>query len=241
MAMRPKRTTKQVPPAPRTAGAGAGPSVSGGPSAARSHGGAGKRAAQSAARREAILAAALDEFSVCGFAATRLDDVARRAGVAKGTIYLHFHDKEELFQELIRSALSPFVATIEAASATDLPLRVIAERVVFGIVREVLGTNRKNIIRLVLTEGPRFPKVAEFYYREVVGRAIAAMRRIVQRAVARGEISSDAIGRFPQLIVAPALVAVVWDGLFDRFEKLDPEALMRAHFDILFSALERKQ
>jgi hypothetical protein len=83
--------------------------------------------------------------------------------------------------------------------------------------------------------------VAEFYYREVVGRAIAAMRRIVQRAVARGEISSDAIGRFPQLIVAPALVAVVWDGLFDRFEKLDPEALMRAHFDILFSALERKQ
>jgi AcrR family transcriptional regulator len=201
----------------------------------------GRRAEQSAARREAILAAALDEFSASGFAATRLDDVARRAGVAKGTIYLHFHDKEELFQELIRSALSPFVATIEAASTTELPLRAIAERVVFGIVREVLGTNRKNIVRLVLTEGQRFPKVAEFYYREVVGRAIAAMRRIVQRAVARGEISSDAIGRFPQLIVAPALVAIIWDGLFDRFEKLDSEALMRTHFDILFSALERKQ
>jgi AcrR family transcriptional regulator len=201
----------------------------------------GKRAEQSAARREAILAAALDEFSASGFAATRLDDVARRAGVAKGTIYLHFRDKEALFQELIRSALSPFVATIEAASAADLPLRAVAERLVSGFVRDVYGTNRKNIIRLVLVEGRRFPNVADFYYREVVGRAMAAVRRLVERAVARGEISSDAIGKFPQLIMAPALVAIIWEGLFDRFEKLDPEALMRAHFNLLFSALETKR
>jgi AcrR family transcriptional regulator len=201
----------------------------------------GKRAEQSAARREAILAAALDEFSASGFAATRLDDVARRAGVAKGTIYLHFRDKEALFQELIRSALSPFVATIEAESAADLPLRAIAEGLVSKFVREVYGTNRKNIIRLVLLEGRRFPNVADFYYREVVGRAMAAVRGLVQRAVARGEISSDAIGKFPQLIMAPALVAIIWDGLFDRFEKLDPEALMRAHFNLLFSALETKR
>jgi AcrR family transcriptional regulator len=201
----------------------------------------GKRAEQSAARREAILAAALDEFSASGFAATRLDDVARRAGVAKGTIYLHFRDKEALFQELIRSALSPFVATIEAASAADLPLRAVAERLVSGFVRDVYGTNRKNIIRLVLVEGRRFPNVADFYYREVVGRAMAAVRRLVERAVARGEISSDAIGKFPQLIMAPALVAIIWEGLFDRFEKLDPDALMRAHFNLLFSALETKR
>jgi AcrR family transcriptional regulator len=202
---------------------------------------AGKRAEQSAARREAILAAALDEFSASGFAAARLDDVARRAGVAKGTIYLHFRDKEALFQELIRSALGPFVATIEAASAADLPLRAVAERLILGFVRDVYGTNRKNIIRLVLVEGRRFPNVADFYYREVVGRAMAAVRKLVQRAVARGEISSDVVGKFPQLIVAPALVAIIWDGLFDRFEKLDPEALLRAHFNLLFSALEKKR
>src|SRR6201984_748693 len=64
-------------------------------------------------RREAILAAALDEFSARGFAAARLDDVARRAGVAKGTIYLHFADKETLFQELIRMELTPVVARLE--------------------------------------------------------------------------------------------------------------------------------
>jgi AcrR family transcriptional regulator len=201
----------------------------------------GKRAEQSAARRDAILAAALEEFSARGFAATRLDDVARRAGVAKGTIYLHFRDKEALFQELIRSALSPFVATIEAAPAADLPLRTVAERLVGAFVREVYGTKRKDIVRLVLAEGRRFPKVAEFYYREVVGRAMSGMRKLVRQAVARGEISNDALEKFPQLIVAPALVAIIWDGLFDRFEKLDPEALMRAHFDLLFAGLERKQ
>src|ERR671923_1209576 len=72
----------------------------------------GVRAGKSAARREAILAAALDEFAARGFAATRLDDVASRAGVAKGTIYLHFRDKESLFQELVRTLLSPVVGTL---------------------------------------------------------------------------------------------------------------------------------
>src|SRR5882672_3654440 len=69
--------------------------------------GADARKARSAARREAILAAALEEFSARGFEATRLDDVARRAGIAKGTIYLYFRDKDSLFQELIRSMLTP--------------------------------------------------------------------------------------------------------------------------------------
>jgi AcrR family transcriptional regulator len=197
----------------------------------------GARAERSTARREAILAAALDEFAASGFAGTRLDDVARRAGVAKGTIYLHFEDKETLFQELVRSALSPFVATLE--SAPDLPLRAVAEMLIATFVREVFATRRKDIIRLVLAEGRRFPKVAEFYYREVVGRAMATVRTRVRRAVERGEISNDALARFPQLLIAPALVAVIWDGLFDRFEPLDVEALMRTHFELLFEALER--
>lgn len=196
------------------------------------------RSGQSGARREAILSAALDEFAARGFAATRLDDIARRAGVAKGTIYLHFRDKEDLFQELIRSALSPLVMILEAAPSADLPLRVLAEQLLQIFVREVYGTRRKDVVRLVLAEGRRFPKVAEFYHREVVGRAMAAVRSLARGAVARGEIRSAALVDFPQLLVAPALVAILWEGLFDRFEPLDAEGLMRAHFDLLFAALE---
>lgn len=199
-----------------------------------------KWAERRAARREAILAAALDEFAERGFAGARLDDVARRAGVAKGTIYLYFRDKEELFQELVRSALSPFVATIEGALSLDLPLRVVCDRLAGSFAREVLGTRRKDIVRLVLTEGRRFPKVAKFYYHEVPERAFAAVRALVQRGVERGEIADDTPAKFPQLIIAPAIVAIVWDGLFDKFEPLDAEALLRAHFNLLFKAIERR-
>lgn len=193
------------------------------------------RAAQSAARREAILKAALAEFSAAGFAATRLDDVARRAGVAKGTIYLHFADKEALFQEIVRSMLTPLVGHLEDLRSVDLPFRTIVEQIAGLFIDEILGTDRKNILRLIITEGPRFPKIAEFHYRQVIVRALAALQVIIQRAVDRGEISHKVLAQFPQLLFAPALMTIVWNSLFERFSPLDARALMRAHLDILFS------
>ncbi len=192
------------------------------------------RAERQAARREAILAAALDEFSARGFAATRLDDIARRADVAKGTIYLYFRDKESLFQELVRAMLSPIVGRLEAAPMADLPARLLVEAVADIFVREIFGTRRKDVIRLIITEGQRFPKLAEVYYHEVIERVVPVMRALMQRAVARGEFPNDALARFPQLLIAPAMVALVWNGLFDRFAPLDVRELLRAHIAILF-------
>lgn len=192
------------------------------------------RIAKAAARRTAILNAALDEFSARGFAAARLDDVARRADVAKGTIYLHFNDKEALFQELIRFQLNPVVGTFEAALASDLPLRTILDQAIEIFVREIYGTHRKEVMRLIITEGPRFPALAEFYYREVLERLLKALRARLTRALERGEIADDTLVRFPQLIGAVSVIAIVWHGLFDRFEPLDVRAMMRAYFDRLF-------
>jgi AcrR family transcriptional regulator len=192
------------------------------------------RKARSKAKREAILAAALDEFSERGFAAARLDDVARRAGVAKGTIYLYFRDKESLFQELIRAMLTPLVSTIEALGQADVPIAVLAEHLADLFVREVYETRRKDVIRLMIAEGRRFPKLAEFYYRQVLSRIIAAMRALLARAAARGEVSA-ALVDFPQLIAAPGLIAIVWSGLFERFEPLDVRAMMKAHLEFLFA------
>jgi AcrR family transcriptional regulator len=187
-----------------------------------------------AERRKAILAAALQEFSARGFAAARLDDVAVRAGIAKGTIYLYFQDKEALFQDLIRSEMGPVVGTLESALSLDLPTRAVAERAAELFLREILGTSRKDIIRLIISEGPRFPKLAEFYYHEVVARGIAAVRALLARALERGELRSDAISRFPQLLVAPGIVAIIWKSLFESHAPLDVHALMRAHLDLLF-------
>ncbi len=195
---------------------------------------AGTREARSAARREAILAAALDEFSARGFAATRLDDVAQRAGVAKGTIYLYFRDKESLFQELIRTMLTPLVGTIEAMGKADLPISALAEHFVDLFVREVYETRRKDVIRLMIAEGRRFPNLAEFYYREVLSRIIAAVRALIARAAARGEAPAGLV-EFPQILAAPGLVAIVWSGLFERFEPLDVRAMMKTHLALLFA------
>jgi len=195
---------------------------------------AGKRKERSAARRDAILAAALEEFSARGFEATRLDDVARRASIAKGTIYLYFRDKESLFQELIRTMLTPIVGTIEALGAADLPVNLLADRLVDLFVREVYETRRKDVIRLMIAEGRRFPKLAEFYYREVLSRIIAAMRAVLRRAAARGEVPAGLVD-FPQLIAAPGLVAIVWSGLFEKFEPLDVRAMMKTYVSLLFA------
>jgi hypothetical protein len=91
------------------------------------------------------------------------------------------------------------------------------------------------MIRLMITEGPRFPALAEFYYHEVVGRAVPAIRTIMRRAAERGELPNDALARFPQLLVAPALMTIIWDSLFDKIDPLDAQALMRAHLDVIFA------
>jgi AcrR family transcriptional regulator len=193
-----------------------------------------KRNGRRSDRRDAILGAALEEFSARGFADTRLDDVAQRAGVAKGTIYLYFRDKESLFQDLLRAMVVPLVIRIEAAPLRDLPLRSVAEMIVDVFVDEIFGTRRKDVIRLILAEGPRFPKLAELYYREVISRVLPILRARLAQAVDRGELKHDALARFPQLLVAPGLLAILWSGLFERFEPLDVRALMGAHLDLLF-------
>ena len=192
------------------------------------------RKVRSAERRDAILSAALDEFSSRGFEAARLDDVARRAGIAKGTIYLYFRDKEALFQELIRSMLTPLVGTIEALGQSDIPIAELADHIAELFVREVYETRRRDVIRLMISEGRRFPKLAEFYYREVLARIIAAVRSLLKRGAAHGEIPESLV-EFPQIIAAPGLIAIIWSGLFERFEPLDVRKMMKTHVKLLFA------
>jgi AcrR family transcriptional regulator len=219
-------TTRKEPPEPET-----NPARGRGAIAASRQ---SARLTKAAARREAILEAALDEFSARGFAAARLEDVAKRAGVAKGTIYLYFADKEALFQELVRFQISPVMSAFETVLASPLPLKSLIDQAIEIFTREVFGTRRKQVMRLIISEGPRFPALGEFYYREVLGPILKAVRARLQRALEHGEIADDALVRFPQLLGAATVMAVVWQGLFDRFEPLDARAMIRAYFDRLF-------
>jgi AcrR family transcriptional regulator len=192
------------------------------------------RATRAAERRAAIIEGALDEFIARGFAATRLDDVAKRAGVAKGTIYLHFKDKEALFQELIRTALVPLIGRLAKPPVAGESVRAALEGFAQTFAREVVTTRRGDIVRLIVAEGAKFPSVADFYYREVVSRGMAAMRALIEVGIARGEIRQEGLTRFPQIVVAPAIVAVIWQGLFGRHAPLDTTEMLRVHLDLIF-------
>lgn len=218
------RRKVERPPA-QASGATAGDAAQPGKSAARS------------ARRDAILSAALQVFAEHGFEAARLDEVATRAGVAKGTLYLYFRDKTALFEDLVRSAVLPLIAHLEGlADVPDVPTRRLLEQLASTFVAQVLGTERKLVLRLVIAEGPRFPAIAHFYYEEVVSRGLAMLARVLERGVQRGEIAPAAVARFPQLVMAPLLVSVIWDGLFQKLAPLDVPAMLATHLDTLMPA-----
>jgi AcrR family transcriptional regulator len=212
---------------------------------------AGKAAAQRAGTRarteeqrqaklQGILDAALDVFVEKGFADSRLDEIAARAGVAKGTIYLYFDSKEAMFEALIRSGIAaPIAAIEEKVLALDLPAEAMLRLLFTWMRQEILGTRRREIARLILCEAGRFPQIAALYHREVVSRGLRLLRGIAERAVARGEFASDEIVRFPQLAIAPGVVALLWTNLFQRLEPLDVEAMFEAHLRVIMRALKR--
>ena len=197
------------------------------------------RTARAAERREAIIASALAEFTDKGFAATRMEDIAARAGVAKGTIYLHFPDKKALFMGIAEHAVTPVVegllfTTRQPGEAVGAYLR----RIALPLATSLSQPPRSDVIRLLIAEGPRFPELAEFYYGRIVSRALARLRELAAEAIAQGERHDDALMRFPQLFIAPALLAVTWRGLFDRMEPLDVAGLIGAQLDLLFPESE---
>ena len=193
------------------------------------------RRVEPAARRQAILDAALSVFAEHGFEAARLDDVAERAGVAKGTLYLYFHDKEALFEELVRSAVSPVMERLSAlAAAPDMPPRQAA-RSLFARVREG-GARHQAQAAAAPRSSPRaraFRASPSSTTARSSPAGLPLIARWRERAAERGEFANDAAARFPQLIVAPLLMAVIWDGLFARIDPLDVAGFLRAHREVL--------
>lgn len=98
----------------------------------------------------------------------------------------------------------------------------------------VVNGRRGDLVRLVIAEGGRFPSIAEFYFREVIARGLAGVTAVMQRGVAQGEIRNKAFAEFPQLVVAPAMLSLIWLKLFNPYSPLDVNSMLKAHLDIIF-------
>ncbi len=187
------------------------------------------------ARPAEILSAALASFAEHGFAATRLDDVAARAGVTKGTLYLYFDSKEELFKAVVRQELVPNLERAEAMVAGSAAESLdLLEQLVRTFAR-IIGSPLGAIPKLVLTEAGNFPDLARFYRDAVVDRGKALFRKVIERGVAAGELRPVDVENTVTCIVAPLLLAALWRHSFERHSgpAIDVDALCRASLDLL--------
>lgn len=191
-------------------------------------------------RPQEIVDAALDVFGERGFAAARLDDVAARAGVSKGTLYLYFPNKEELFKAVVRSAIVPNLEAAERLLAgAEGPSFAVLEALLGLMASRILRSKAGAIPKLIVAEAGNFPDLARFYYEEVIRRAFALLSAVLARGVARGEFRPLDIDATVRLIVAPMLMSALWRSTFETLEgrPLDVPALVGAHLDNLRRAL----
>ncbi len=186
-----------------------------------------------------ILGAAMDVFSERGFVGTRMEDVARRAGVAKGTVYLYFPTKEALLEAAIRKYIAPVFADVERmarsmdGSATDI-LCALLTRMYTEMVESPM---RRAILRILIAEGERFPELPRFYHQEILGGARAMLSAILQRGVEAGEFRHSPVLDQPQVLIGPVMLASVWRLTFEATAPLDVEAHMRAHLDLVLHGI----
>lgn len=201
-----------------------------------------RSAADAEAKRQRILKAALAVFSQHGFEAARLDEVARKAGVAKGTLYLYYPNKQAMFEAMVHSSVDPLLDDLSAlARHQEVPPDELLETIFSLFRREVLETDRKLLLRLIIAEGHRFPQIARFYHREVISRAMGTLKAAMGILNDRGQLASEALLRYPQLIAAPLLLSVVWDALFARIDPLDVKGLLSAHAELMTTAKRRRR
>lgn len=197
------------------------------------------RSRRKAARPGEIVEAALHLFAERGYAATKLEDVAVAAGIGKGTIYLYFPTKEELFRAVVRQAVLPNLEAVSALtedpdrSATDI-LRAIAERFLV-----LLDTDLTAIPKLVVAESGNFPALARFYAEEVVHKGMALIRGVLARGIAQGEFRPIDLDSALPLFSAPLLLLVLWKHSLGRHTDIqfEPRAVVATHLDVLLHGL----
>jgi AcrR family transcriptional regulator len=194
-------------------------------------------------RPQEIVSAALDVFAERGFAATKLDEVAKRAGVTKGTLYLYFKNKEELFKAVVQQALLPNIAlanmrvkTSEAATADVL------RELVSTMVAAIVGTKIGAIPKLVVAEAGNFPELARFYVDEVISRGFEAFGGLVERGIKRGEFRKVDAKTVAPVIAGPLLLLAMWKHALEPHasRKIDAAAFLSAYSDILLNGLLRR-
>ena len=194
------------------------------------------------ARASEILEAALACFAENGFAGTRMEDIAERARITKGTIYLYFQSKEDLFKSLARQSIGAQIDTVTAHVNAFEGKSADLLRFVLGTVGQFVSTSDRVVLpKVLLAEAGKFPELVEFWRREVIDRGLGLFTAIIRRGIARGEFRKVAPEHAARLCVAPMLIIMHWRTTFSRFDETpyDYQGLVQTHLETLLHGLEQ--
>jgi AcrR family transcriptional regulator len=196
------------------------------------------------ARPQEILAAALSVFAERGFAAARMDDIAARARVSKGTIYLYFESKEAVFRALIQETLAKRVSDL-AAFVRDHrgPVAPLLRELLLRLGHMVSTSDLVVLPKMVIAEAGNFPDLARIYREEVVERGLTLFGGLLQSGMERGEFCKIPVQHAVRLCIAPLLLAAIWR---TTFAPLDPTpydyaGLVEAHVSTLLRGLHAEE
>jgi AcrR family transcriptional regulator len=192
------------------------------------------------ARPADIVAAALELFAEKGFAAARTEEIARRAGISKGTLYLYFETKEDLFRAVVRDVVVPNVEAVKTALlAADMSLsamvRAFLPRFADTVTRLPIGA----VAKMVIGESRNFPELAKVWHDDVVLKAVGLLADLLERAQARGEVRAGDPRIQAFSIMGPMLIGVLWRETFTPVggAAIDLAAVARQHAETVLEGL----
>jgi len=200
------------------------------------------RRRRKAERPQEILEAAFAEFSRNGYAVTTLDQIAERAGVTKGTIYVYFENKEHLFISMVREITKTTLDIVHGMFESHEGSTADLLRAQFSFIYQhiVEDRRRREVVRMLIAEAPRFPALADRYHDEILRPCLDMLRQAIQRGIDRGEIRNTAIINSPQVVIAPIALVDLWMMMFDNRQPLDLKAYFEAHLDLVLNGILAK-
>lgn len=186
-------------------------------------------------RPKEITAAALAAFAERGYAATRVDDVAKRAGVSKGLLYLYFKTKEDLFKAVIRSFVVPRIDALTAIiDSSEMSAEDFLRGPFLEFAKTLPGSPISILVRLMIAEGPKHPDLLQFYWDNVVSRGLSAITVLLERGVQNGEFRRTVVNDLPHLFIMPVMFSVIFKLLFEK-QCPDTDVMIEAQVDLLIA------
>ncbi|WP_337266892.1 TetR/AcrR family transcriptional regulator [Oryzifoliimicrobium ureilyticus] len=196
------------------------------------------RAEQKAMRPRQILDAAFEAFSNNGFLATRVEDIAAKVGVTKGTVYVYYPTKEDLFEAVMQDISVSFVSLIpEIDKLTGTCSEKLGSLIQLLYDRVIDDQHASQLFRFLVSEGPRFPDMADRHHKMFVQPMVDRLQAIIDQGVASGEFRAGPSTKMAEVVGGPAMMMCFWRTVFQGRQHLDIKEFSQAHVDLVIHSL----